>query len=62
METVVLCRIWSFWELLQVCEGEQDLRDEGQPRIKELGFDHRSAKGPETPPVGRARFEDSASA
>ena len=50
----MLCQIWEFCELLQVCEEEQGLRDEGQPCIKELGLDHRSAKKPETPPVGRA--------
>ena len=50
----MLCRICEFYELLQVCDGEQGLRDEGQPGIKELGFDHRSAKEPETPPLERA--------
>ena len=28
--------------------------DEGQPCNEELGFDNRSAKEPETPPVDRA--------
>ena len=53
METVVFCQILGILGITPVL-GEELERDEGQPCIKKLGFDHRSAKEPKTPPAERA--------
>ena len=47
--------VWGFLGIASNLRRRAGLeRDDGQPCIKELGFDHRSAKESEAPPAERA--------